>query len=90
MCTYPQSDHALPSWKCVLRCFSKCPCINLPGQETDHQYLLKTPSIWFHIYQIIGRCTTHGRITLKEKKHVTGVSKNLHRITLQKYTPEKS
>ena len=33
MCTYPQSDHALPHWKCVLRCCSDCPCINIPDQE---------------------------------------------------------
>ena len=37
MCTYPHSDHALPHWKCVLRCCSDCPCINLPDQETDNQ-----------------------------------------------------
>ena len=34
MCTYPQSDHAFPHWKCVLRCFDECTCINLPDQET--------------------------------------------------------
>ena len=33
MCTYPQSDHALPHWKCVLRCCDGCPCINLTEQE---------------------------------------------------------
>ena len=35
MRTYPQYYHALPSWKCVLRFCDDCPCINLPGQETD-------------------------------------------------------
>ena len=35
MCTYPQSDHALPYWKCVLRCCAECPYINLPDQEID-------------------------------------------------------
>ena len=34
MCTYPQSDHALPHWKCVWRCCDKCSCINIPDQET--------------------------------------------------------
>ena len=34
MCAYPQSDHALPHWKCVLWCCAECPCINLPDQET--------------------------------------------------------
>ena len=27
-----------------------------------------TPSIRFHVYHIIGRCTAHGRIPLKDKK----------------------
>ena len=27
-----------------------------------------TPSIRFHIYHIIGSCTAHGRIPLKDKK----------------------
>ena len=30
--TYPKSDHALPHWKCVLRCCAECPYINLPDQ----------------------------------------------------------
>ena len=32
MCTYPQSEHSLPHWKCVLRCCADCPCINIPDQ----------------------------------------------------------
>ena len=32
MCTHPQSEHALPHCKCVLRCCSKFPCINIPDQ----------------------------------------------------------
>ena len=68
MCTYPQSDHTLPHWKCVLRCCDNCPCINLTDQETDKKYSEKTPSIRFHIYHIIGRCNAHGRIPLKDKK----------------------
>ena len=44
----------------------------------------------FHIYQIIVRCTTHGRIPLKDKKYVTCVNNNLHQMNLEKYTPEKS
>ena len=43
ICTYPQSDDALPHFKCVLRCCSDCPCIHFPDQETDHQYLETTP-----------------------------------------------
>ena len=35
ICAYPHSDNTLPHWKCVLRCCSDCPCINLPDQETN-------------------------------------------------------
>ena len=35
MCEYPQSDHALPHWKGVMRCCAKFPSVNLPDQETD-------------------------------------------------------
>ena len=73
ICTYTQSVHALPHWKCVLRCCAKCPCINLPDQETYNQYSEITPSIWFHIYHIIGSCTTHGIITLKKIKNMLHV-----------------
>ena len=68
MCTNPHSDHALQHWKCVLRCCADCPCINLPYQETTKKHEETTPSIRFHIYHIIGRCTAHGRIPLKDKK----------------------
>ena len=89
ICTYPQSDHALPHWKCVLRCCAKCLHINIPDQETYHQYSDTTPSIQFHVYHIIARCTACGRIPLKDKKFVTCVNKNLHHMNQQKYTPEK-
>ena len=62
MSAYPQSDHALPPCKCVLRCCSDCPCINIIDQETDNHNSDTTPSIRFHIYHIIARCTVHGRI----------------------------
>ena len=67
MCTYPQSEHALPHWKCVLRCCAECPCINIPDQKRTTKHDETTSSIRFHIYHIIGRCTTHGRILLKDK-----------------------
>ena len=68
ICTHPQSDHAIPHCKCVLQCCADYPCINLPDQEKDNQYSETTPSIRFHIYHIIARCTAHGRIKLKYKK----------------------
>ena len=67
MCTYPQTDYALPHQKFVLWCCAKCPCINLPDQETEKKYEETTPLIRFHIYHIIGRCTAHFRIPWKEK-----------------------
>ena len=83
MCIYPQSDHALPHWKCVLRCCARFTCINISDQETYNQYSETTPSISFQIYHIIGRCIAYGRIPLKDKKYVTCVNKNLHQITLK-------
>ena len=67
MCTYPRSDHALPHCKYVFLCCANCPCINLTAQETTKKHDKTTPSIRFHIYYIIGHCTTHGRIPLKDK-----------------------
>ena len=68
MCAYPQSDHALSHWKCVLRCCSKCPFVNISVQETDDQYSNTRPSNRFHIYHIIAQCTAHGRLPLNDKK----------------------
>ena len=90
MCTYPQSDHVLPHCKFVLQCCSEYPYINLPDQQTNKKHEKTPPSITFLISHIIGRCTAHGRIPLKEEKNVTCVNNNLHQITLQKYTPENS
>ena len=69
--------------------FSDCLCINIPDQEIDNQNSETTPSSRFHIYHIIARCTTHGRIPLKDKKYGTCLNKKLHQIDLQKYTLEK-
>ena len=46
----------------------KFPSVNISDQETDYQYSHTSPSIRFHIYHIIARCSTHGRIPLNEKK----------------------
>ena len=35
ICKYPQSDHALPHWKYVLRCCAKCNIINITVYKTD-------------------------------------------------------
>ena len=68
MCAYPQSDNALPHWKCVFRCCDRFPSINLPDKETNDQYSSTIPSIIFHIYHIIARCTTHGGFLLNDRK----------------------
>ena len=66
MCAYSKSDHALPHWKCVLRFCAKYPSINLPDQETDDKHPNPSPSIRFHIYHLIARCTKHGRLLLTD------------------------
>ena len=38
MCAYPHSYHALPHWRCVLRCCDECLHINLPDQETNKKH----------------------------------------------------
>ena len=68
-CAYSQSDHALPQWKYVLQCFSKCPSINIPDQETYDQYPGTSPSIRSHIYHLIACCTKHYRLPLTNKKN---------------------
>ena len=88
--TYPQSDHALPHWKCVLRCCADYPCINLTDLDKYNHNSDTTPSFRFHIYHAIARCTAHGRILFKYKKYVTCVNKNLHQMHLQRYRPENS
>ena len=68
MCTYSQSDHALPHWKCVLRCCAKCTSINIHDQETDYQYPNTSPSIRFHLNHLIASCTKHVRLPLTDNK----------------------
>ena len=68
MCAYPESYHALPHWKFVIRCCAQCPNVNVPDQETDDHYSNTIPSICFHIYHLVARCTTHGRLKLTDKK----------------------
>ena len=67
MCAYPQSDNVLPNWKCVMGCCAKFPSVNNPDQETDYQNSDSIPSIIFHIYHLIARCTIHGRLPLTDK-----------------------
>ena len=47
MCTYPQSEHVLPHWKCVLLCCADCTCINIPDQETNKNMKKQHPQLGF-------------------------------------------
>ena len=90
ICEYPQSYHALPHWKCLMQCFYKFPSINLPEQEMDDQYTNTSPSIRFHIYHIITRCSTHGRLPLTDQNNCCkcktySVSEQLTKIYTRKY-----
>ena len=51
-----------------MRCCSQFPCINITDHETDDKNLSPSPSIRFHIYYLVARCTQHGRIPLTDKK----------------------
>ena len=70
ICSYPESDHALPHWKYVLRCCAKFSSINIPDQETDDQYSNTSPLTIFRIYHIIARCTTHARLLLNDRENI--------------------
>ena len=47
MCIYPQSDHSLPHWKCVLWCCYECPYINISDQETNKNMNKQHPQLGF-------------------------------------------
>ena len=47
MNTYPNSDNALPHWKCVLRCCYECPYINIHYQERNKSMNRKHPQLGF-------------------------------------------
>ena len=68
MCAYSQSDNELPHRKCVLQCCDQFPSINITDQETYDKHPNPIPSIRFHIYHLISRCTKHGRLPLTDKK----------------------
>ena len=68
MCANSQSDHALPHWKCVLRCCDQYHSINIPAQERDDKHPNPSPSIRYHVYHLIARCKKHGRLPLTDKK----------------------
>ena len=90
MFAYTKSDHALPHWKYVLQCCVVFPCVNLTDQETYNQYYNTSPSIKFHIYNLISRCTTYGRLMLNDRKICRMCKHDSASENPQKYTLEKS
>ena len=51
-----------------MRCCDQCPSINITDQETDDKNPNPSPSISFHIYYLIERCTKHGGLMLTDNK----------------------
>ena len=86
MRSYSQSDHALPHWKCVLRCYEQCLLINLPDQETYDKHPNNSPSISFHIYHLIASGTNHVRLPLSDKKKFESVNRILLQDNQKIYT----
>ena len=89
-CAYLQPDHELPHWKGVIRCCDKCPSVNLPKQKTDDQYSDTSTSIRFHIYHLIARCKTNGKLLLNNKNIFCKCKKDSAPKKSTKYTPAKS
>ena len=63
MCAYPQSDHALLHWKCILRCCAECPHINIPDQKTNKNMKKQHPQLGFtfvaSLYVVLLRVDFH-------------------------------
>ena len=79
MCAKSHYNHALPHWKCVLRCCAQCPSINIPDQETDDNNPKPSPSTRFHIYHLIARRKNMAGFRYPTRKFV----KSVNRILLQ-------
>ena len=52
-----------------MRCCAKFTSINITDKEADDQYTNISTSISFHIYHLIARCSTHGRLPLTDKNN---------------------
>ena len=90
MCTYPHSDHALSHRKFLLMCCADCPCIKLPDQETDKNMKKQHTKLGFIFITSLDVVLLMVEFHLNKIKYATCVNKNLHQISIQKYTPEKS
>ena len=86
MCAYSTSQHSFPCWKCVLSCCSNLPRIDIPYQESDRHNSNVSPSIYFHIYNLIEKFTVYGRRPQYEKKKIVCVFKIRILWHLKNYT----
>ena len=68
MCEYSSSKYALPHWKCVMRCCTQFPRIDLPSTYSDYHNSNVSPKIRFHVYNLIVRCTVHVRRPFNENR----------------------
>ena len=59
---YPctSKHHGIPNWKCVFCCCDEFPIIFLPSKEANKDTTNTCPTIIFHVYCNISRCTFHG------------------------------
>ena len=68
MCAYPLSKFSLPHWKYDLNFCAQCTRTDLPILESDQHNFCINPTVSFHVYQQIERCTVHGRRPFNENK----------------------
>ena len=61
MCTCTYKNHGLQHCKYVLHCCDKCPIIFLTIQEANKNTTNTCPTIIFHVYRNVSRCTVNGR-----------------------------
>ena len=89
MCAYPPYQHALSHWKCVLVCCSNLPHIDILDQYSDRRNSNASPSINFHFYHLIARCTVRERQPLDEKKICSLCLQDLDNVTHAKIYTRK-
>ena len=59
MCNCTYKHNRIPHWKCVLHCCYKCLSIFLHSQEENKYTTSTCPTIRFHVYLNVSRCTVH-------------------------------
>ena len=61
ICVYPPSQHTFPHWNYLLHHFENFPCIDLTSQQLYKHHSNTCPTMSFHVYHLIARCTVQGR-----------------------------